>query len=111
VVTKTDRVVAHFFHRGFERCRIMDKHLVALTTKYPGTRFIKISAPVRLPEGAVGVRGRWGWLQGPGEESWMESAPCDQGTCGVRRHEEAALAACPSATTSQPCSLPRLLAH
>lgn len=27
VVTKTDRVVAHFFHRDFERCRVMDKHL------------------------------------------------------------------------------------
>lgn len=26
-MTKTERVVAHFFHRDFERCRIMDKHL------------------------------------------------------------------------------------
>ena len=25
VVTKTERVVCHFFHREFERCRIMDK--------------------------------------------------------------------------------------
>ncbi|GAB4821581.1 hypothetical protein N2152v2_008627 [Parachlorella kessleri] len=44
-VTKTERVVAHFFHREFERCRIMDKHLTALSKKYFDTRFIKLSAP------------------------------------------------------------------
>ena len=25
IVTSTERVVCHFFHREFERCRIMDK--------------------------------------------------------------------------------------
>lgn len=45
-VTKTERVVCHFFHREFERCRIMDKHLGELARKHFGTRFIKLSAPV-----------------------------------------------------------------
>eukprot|EP00887_Chlorella_sp_A99_P000034 scaffold16.g34.t1 len=44
-VTKTPRVVAHFFHPDFERCRIMDRHLAELAKKYFGTRFIRISAP------------------------------------------------------------------
>jgi hypothetical protein len=44
-VTKTERVVCHFFHREFERCRIMDKHLGELARKHFGTRFIKLSAP------------------------------------------------------------------
>jgi thioredoxin-like negative regulator of GroEL len=44
VVTKTPLVVAHFFHRDFERCRIMDRHLSALAVKHFETRFIKISA-------------------------------------------------------------------
>lgn len=46
-VTKTERVVCHFFHREFERCRIMDKHLGELARKHFATRFIKLSAPVR----------------------------------------------------------------
>ncbi|EFN53113.1 hypothetical protein CHLNCDRAFT_26239 [Chlorella variabilis] len=44
-VTKSDRVVCHFFHREFERCRIMDKHLGLLARKFFDTRFIKLSAP------------------------------------------------------------------
>ena len=47
VVTKTTRVVAHFYHRDFERCKVMDKHLSILAPMYFDTRFIKISAPVR----------------------------------------------------------------
>ena len=47
VVTETRRVVVHFFHREFTRCKIMDKHLATLTHKYFGTRFVKVSAPVR----------------------------------------------------------------
>lgn len=46
--TKTETAVCHFFHRDFERCRIMDKHLTLLAHKYFETRFFKISAPVRL---------------------------------------------------------------
>lgn len=44
-VTKTERCVVHFFHKDFERCKIMDKHLRELAVKYFETRFIKLSAP------------------------------------------------------------------
>ncbi|CAG9466857.1 unnamed protein product [Pedinophyceae sp. YPF-701] len=44
-VTKTKRVVAHFFHREFERCKIMDAHLAKLAKGYFDTLFVKISAP------------------------------------------------------------------
>ncbi len=47
VVTETRRVVVHFFHREFTRCKIMDKHLATLTHKFFSTRFVKVSAPVR----------------------------------------------------------------
>lgn len=47
VVTAAPRVVCHFFHREFERCKIIDKHLTVLARKYFDTRFIKLSAPVR----------------------------------------------------------------
>ena len=40
-------MVCHFFHRDFERCKILDKHLAILARKYFDTRFIKLSAPVR----------------------------------------------------------------
>eukprot|EP00884_Botryococcus_braunii_P002329 jgi/Botrbrau1/12097/Bobra.0186s0020.1 len=44
-VTNTPHVVTHFFHDGFERCKIMDKHLAILARKYWDTRFVKLSAP------------------------------------------------------------------
>lgn len=44
-VTRTERVVCHFFHRDFERCKIMDKHLAVLARQYMHTRFVKLSAP------------------------------------------------------------------
>jgi thioredoxin-like negative regulator of GroEL len=44
-VTQTSKVVVHFFHRDFERCKIADKHLATLAQKYFKTRFVKISAP------------------------------------------------------------------
>ena len=47
-VTKTDNVVCHFFHRDFERCKLLDKHLSILARKYFDTRFIRVSAPVSL---------------------------------------------------------------
>lgn len=43
VSTQTDRVVAHFFHSDFDRCKIMDKHLSALAPRYFDTRFVKVS--------------------------------------------------------------------
>jgi thiol-disulfide isomerase/thioredoxin len=45
IVTKTQLVVVHFFHRDFDRCKILDKHFTALCQKHFATRFIKISAP------------------------------------------------------------------
>ena len=47
VVTKSEHVVVHFFHRDFERCKIMDMHLAELAKKHFKTRFVRISAPVR----------------------------------------------------------------
>ena len=44
ISTTTDRVVAHFWHPDFERCKIVDKHLQALAAKYFETRFVKVSA-------------------------------------------------------------------
>ncbi|KAK9822821.1 hypothetical protein WJX81_004966 [Elliptochloris bilobata] len=45
LVTSTPRVVCHFFHRDFERCKLLDQHLAALARKYFDTRFVKLSAP------------------------------------------------------------------
>ncbi|GAX73850.1 hypothetical protein CEUSTIGMA_g1300.t1 [Chlamydomonas eustigma] len=45
VVTKSQHVICHFFHRDFERCKIMDKHLAILAKRHFKTRFVKISAP------------------------------------------------------------------
>ena len=41
-------MVCHFFHRDFERCKMLDQHLALLARKFLDTRFIKLSAPVRL---------------------------------------------------------------
>lgn len=43
VTTGTERVVAHFFHKDFQRCKIMDKHLEILAQRHIHTRFIKIN--------------------------------------------------------------------
>lgn len=43
-VTASDRCVVHFFHKDFERCRIVDSHLLALAKKHFDTRFFKINA-------------------------------------------------------------------
>ena len=37
--------MVHFFHRDFERCRILDKHLALAARKFFRTRFVKIHAP------------------------------------------------------------------
>jgi hypothetical protein len=58
-VTKTENVVVHFYHRDFERCKIVDKHMEGLAKKYLDTRFLKLSAPVRGC-GGVGGMARWG---------------------------------------------------
>ncbi|CEP00488.1 Thioredoxin domain-containing protein [Plasmodiophora brassicae] len=43
-VTGAERVVCHFFHRDFERCKIMDMHLARLAAEHDDTKFIKIDA-------------------------------------------------------------------
>ena len=48
-VTKADLCVCHFYHRDFERCKVLDKHLTLLARKYADTRFIRLSAPVSPP--------------------------------------------------------------
>jgi len=43
-VTSSDRVIAHFYHRDFERCKVMDMHLDKLAQRHIETKFIKIDA-------------------------------------------------------------------
>ena len=43
ITTSTDRVVAHFWHPEFERCKIVDKHLELLAGKHFATRFVKVN--------------------------------------------------------------------
>ena len=47
-VTGSEKVICHFYHREFYRCKIMDKHLKALAPIYLGTKFIKLDAEVRM---------------------------------------------------------------
>jgi thioredoxin-like negative regulator of GroEL len=44
-VTTTEAVVVHFFHPDFQRCKIVDKHLTAVSRKYPETKFIRVNGP------------------------------------------------------------------
>ncbi|KAM0936131.1 putative Thioredoxin domain-containing protein [Dioscorea sansibarensis] len=43
-VTGSERVICHFYHREFYRCKIMDKHLKALAPLHIDTKFIKLDA-------------------------------------------------------------------
>jgi len=43
-VTSSDRCVVHFYHNGFEKCKIMDMHLLRCSRKFFGTRFVKLNA-------------------------------------------------------------------
>ena len=43
-VTKLKRTVVHFFHKDFQRCKIMDKHLKLLCQQFPQTQFLSINA-------------------------------------------------------------------
>ncbi|KAG4175382.1 hypothetical protein ERO13_A11G182100v2 [Gossypium hirsutum] len=43
-VTGSEKVVCHFYHKEFYRCKIMDKHLKALASKHLDTKFIKLDA-------------------------------------------------------------------
>ncbi|KAL7144196.1 hypothetical protein ABFS83_08G242800 [Erythranthe nasuta] len=43
-VTGTDKVICHFYHREFYRCKIMDKHLKTLSLRHFTTKFVKLDA-------------------------------------------------------------------
>ncbi|KAL2543662.1 Thioredoxin domain-containing protein PLP3A [Forsythia ovata] len=43
-VTGSDKVVCHFYHREFYRCKIMDKHLKSLAPRHFNTKFVKLDA-------------------------------------------------------------------
>lgn len=43
-VTSSEKVICHFYHQEFYRCKIMDKHLKSLAPRHIGTKFIKLDA-------------------------------------------------------------------
>eukprot|EP00933_Yihiella_yeosuensis_P020826 TRINITY_DN16630_c2_g1_i1.p1 TRINITY_DN16630_c2_g1~~TRINITY_DN16630_c2_g1_i1.p1 ORF type:complete len:253 (-),score=84.64 TRINITY_DN16630_c2_g1_i1:173-931(-) len=43
-VTSSNLSVVHFYHRHFEKCKIMDHHLSKCAKKFFGTRFVKLDA-------------------------------------------------------------------
>lgn len=43
-VTKLKRTVVHFYHKDFQRCKIIDKHLKLLCQQFPQTQFLYINA-------------------------------------------------------------------
>ncbi|KAK1300534.1 hypothetical protein QJS10_CPB13g00184 [Acorus calamus] len=43
-VTGSERVICHFYHREFYRCKIIDKHLKALAPIHVNTKFIKLDS-------------------------------------------------------------------
>lgn len=43
-VTGSEKVICHFYHREFYRCKIMDKHLKSLAPRHMDTKIIKLDA-------------------------------------------------------------------
>ena len=43
-VTSSDKVIVHFYHRDFERCKVMDMHLKKLAMRHLETKFCRIDA-------------------------------------------------------------------
>ncbi|XP_070052269.1 thioredoxin domain-containing protein PLP3B-like isoform X2 [Nicotiana tomentosiformis] len=43
-VTGCEKVICHFYHREFYRCKIMDKHLKSLAPRHVDTKFLKLDA-------------------------------------------------------------------
>ncbi|KAI9081248.1 hypothetical protein K1719_036748 [Acacia pycnantha] len=43
-VTGSEKVICHFYHKEFYRCKIMDKHLKSLALVHVDTKFIKLDA-------------------------------------------------------------------
>ncbi len=44
IENKKERVLVHFFHKDFIRCKIIDKHLANIAYKHPETLFIRVNA-------------------------------------------------------------------
>jgi hypothetical protein len=44
VLLKNENVVVHFYHKDFERCKIMDKHLRLIAADHRETLFVRIDA-------------------------------------------------------------------
>jgi homoserine dehydrogenase len=44
IMTKHNKVVCHFYHDQFERCKIMDKHFRQMADLHPETLFVRINA-------------------------------------------------------------------
>ena len=55
---KNKRVVCHFYHNDFERCKIMDKHLIKIASEHPETLFVKINAE-KTPFLTLGFNLEW----------------------------------------------------
>lgn len=43
-VTGSEKVICHFYHQEFYRCKIIDKHLKSLAPRHTDTKFIKLNA-------------------------------------------------------------------
>jgi thioredoxin-like negative regulator of GroEL len=43
ITTTIDKVIVHFYHKDFSRCRILDFHLQKLARKYFNTKFVRIN--------------------------------------------------------------------
>ncbi|KAJ4822968.1 Thioredoxin domain-containing protein plp3b [Turnera subulata] len=43
-VTGSEKVICHFYHKEFYRCKIVDKHLKALASRHLDTKFLKLDA-------------------------------------------------------------------
>lgn len=43
-VTSSERSVVHFYHKQFEKCKVIDMHLSKCAKKFIGTRFVRLDA-------------------------------------------------------------------
>eukprot|EP00811_Abedinium_folium_P007448 NODE_16875_length_973_cov_3.938534.p1 GENE.NODE_16875_length_973_cov_3.938534~~NODE_16875_length_973_cov_3.938534.p1 ORF type:complete len:247 (+),score=70.61 NODE_16875_length_973_cov_3.938534:113-853(+) len=43
-VTASERCIVHFYHREFERCKILNMHLGKCAKRFFGTRFVQLNA-------------------------------------------------------------------
>lgn len=43
-VTKSKFIVVHFYHKDFELCKVMDKHLSIISKRHVESKFVKIDA-------------------------------------------------------------------